>query len=157
MKNTFEFKLPHFPTDIFEFENNIFSGKSTLKQNGVIVEQSKERGKPFLIKRVNDEIVEAFPKMNIPDISAQVLSIDGKRCVMAAQLKWYEYIIGALSFLSFFSVGGIGIIVGSTATIINYNFFRQNTSPIHKYLKVFGVNVICLVLYLIAVSLKMNQ
>lgn len=76
---------------------------------------------------------------------------------MAAQLKWYEYLIGALSFLSFFSVGAIGIIVGSTATIINYNFFRENTSPKHKYLKVFGVNVICLALYLIAISLKMNQ
>lgn len=157
MKNTFEFKLAHFPADNFEFENNIFSGKSTLKQNGVIVEQSKERGNPFLIKRVNDEIVKAFPKMSIPDVSAQVLNIDGKRRIMAAKLKWHEYIIGGLSFLSFFSVGAIGVIMGSTATIINYNFFRKNTTPINKYLKVFGVNSICLILYLIAVSLKINQ
>jgi|GEM_PF-6286917 len=44
MKNTFEFTLPDFPNNTFLFENNVFSGKGTLKQNGNLVEQSKEKG-----------------------------------------------------------------------------------------------------------------
>lgn len=153
MKNTFEFTLPDFPNENFEFENNIFSGKATLKQNGNLVEQSKEKGKPFLIKRVNNEIVKAFPKPNFPDISAQALNIDGKKHMMAAKLKWYEYIIGGLPFLVIFGGGAIGGLIGGAATVINYTFFRENTHTTNKYLKVFGVNILCFFLYLIIAGL----
>ncbi|WP_263523493.1 hypothetical protein [Flavobacterium sp. SH_e] len=127
MKNNFKFTLPDFPNNNFEFESNIFSGKSTLRQNGVLVEQSKEKGKPFLIKRTNDEIVKAFPKANIPDISSQALNIDGKKYPMANKLKWYEYIVGALPIGLLFSGGAIGGAIGGTATVINYTFFREET------------------------------
>lgn len=151
MKNTFEFTLPDFPNDNFEFESNIFSGKSTLKQNGNLIEQSKEKGKPFLIKRANDEVVKAYPKMNIPDISAQSLTINGKKHIMANPLKWYEYIIGGLPLLVIFGGGAIGGFIGGGATVINYTFFREKTS--NKYFKVIGVNVFCFILYLFVAGL----
>ncbi|SHG26335.1 hypothetical protein [Flavobacterium defluvii] len=148
MKNTFKFTLPDFPNDEFEFENNIFSGKSTLKQNGIFVEQSKEKGKPFLIKRANQEIVKAFPKMNIPDISAQILNIDGKKYRMADKLKWYEYIVGGMPLLIVLGGGAIGGMIGGAATVINYTFFRESQK--NKYFKVIGVNILCAIIYLIA-------
>jgi len=156
MKNNFKFTLPDFPNNNFEFENNIFSGKSTLKQNGVLVEQSKEKGKPFLIKRANDEIIKAFPKANIPDISSQALNIDGKKYPMANKLKWYEYIVGALPIGLVFSGGAVGGAIGGAATVINYTFFREETSNANKYLKVLGINALCVFIYLFAASFIYN-
>jgi len=153
MKYKFDFTLPDFPNDKFEFENNIFSGKATLKQNGTLVEQSKEKGKPFLIKRNNEEIVKAFPKANIPDISAQYLSIDNQKYQMADKLKWYEYIIGGLPILIVFGGGAIGGMIGGAATVINYTFFRGDDTTVNKYLKVVGVNVLCLVLLMFTAGL----
>lgn len=153
MKNNFEFTLTDFPNDTFEFENNIFSGKSTLKQNGNLVEQSKEKGKPFLIKRPNDEIVRAFPKANFPDISSQVLNIDGKKHSMASKLKWYEYIIGGLPLLIVIGGGAIGGGIGGASTVINYTFFRSNASTTNKYLKVLGINLACIVIFLFLAGL----
>ncbi|AXB57458.1 hypothetical protein [Flavobacterium fluviale] len=156
MKNKFEFTLPDFPNDKFEFENNIFSGKATLKQNGILVEQSKEKGKPFLIKRANDEIVKAFPKANIPDISAQSLSINNQKHRMAEKLKWYEYIIGGLPILIIFGGGIIGGMIGGAATVINYTFFRGEDKTVNKYLKVLGVNVLCIILFMFMAGLFYN-
>ncbi|MBF4491362.1 hypothetical protein IRZ83_02280 [Flavobacterium sp. JLP] len=149
MKNNFEFTLEDFPNDTFEFENNIFSGKSTLKQNGILVEQTKEKGKPFLLKTANNETVKAFPKANFPDISAQVLNINGTKHPMAKKLKWYEYLIGGLPFLIIIGGGAIGGFIGGAATVMNYTFFRENIPSLNKYLKVLFVNVICLFIYLI--------
>jgi len=153
MKNKFEFTLPDFPNDKFEFENNIFSGKATLKQNGILVEQSKEKGKPFLIKRANDEIVKAFPKANIPDISAQSLSINNQKHRMAEKLKWYEYVIGGLPILIIFGGGIIGGMIGGAATVVNYTFFRGEDTTVNKYLKVLGVNILCTVLFMFTAGL----
>jgi len=153
MKNNFQFTLADFPNDKFEYENNIFSGKATLKQNGALVEQSKEKGKPFLIKRGNDEIVKAFPKANIPDISAQYLNINGQKHQMAAKLKWYEYIIGGLPLFIVFGGGVIGGMIGGVATVINYTFFRGDDSNLKKYLKVVGVNVLCFIVFLFMAGL----
>ncbi|TDX10712.1 hypothetical protein [Flavobacterium sp. S87F.05.LMB.W.Kidney.N] len=153
MKNNFEFTLTDFPNDKFEYENNIFSGKATLKQNGALVEQSKEKGKPFLIKRANDEIVKAFPKANIPDISAQCLNINGQKYRMAAKLKWYEYIIGGLPILVVLSGGAIGGFIGGVATVMNYTFFRSDDTAVKKYLKVFGVNILCLIAFVFMAGL----
>jgi hypothetical protein len=153
MKNNFEFTLEDFPNDNFEFENNIFSGKATLKQNGITVEQSKEKGKPFLIKRANEEVVKAFSKTNFPDISSQVLNINGKKYAMANKLKWYEYLIGGLPFILVFGGGAIGGVIGGAATVVNYTFFRQNTTVINKYLKVLGVNLLCLLVFFLLAGL----
>lgn len=149
MKNNFEFTLVDFPNDNFEFENNIFSGKATLKQNGVLVEQSTEKGKPFLIKRVNGEIVKAFPKANIPDISSRALDINDKKYPMAKKLKWYEYVIGALPLLLLFGGGALGGLFGGGATVMNYSIFRTNTSTANKYVKVLGINFLSILFYII--------
>lgn len=147
MKNNFEFKLPDFPNDTFLFENNVFSGKGTLKQNGNLVEQSKEKGKPYLIKRTNNEIIKAFPKMNYPDLSAMCLHIEGKKYKLATTLKWYEYLIGGIPFILCLSGGAIGGLIGGLATFSNYAFFRGSESTANKYMKVIGVNILCLLFY----------
>ncbi|MBP1221592.1 hypothetical protein [Flavobacterium sp. 1355] len=147
MKNNFKFTIADFPNDNFEFENNVFSGKATLKQNGNTVEQSTEKGKPFLIKKANGDIVKAFPKTNFPDISLQALNIDGKKHPMASKLKWYEYVIGGLPILIIFSGGAIGGAIGGASTVINYTIFRSNTSTTNKYMKVLGINALCFVFF----------
>ena len=156
MKNKFEFTLPDFPNDKFEFENNIFSGKATLKQNGILVEQSKEKGKPFLLKTNNNEIVRAFPKVNFPDISTYLLSIKDHKYPMAEKLKWYEYIFGGLPILIIFGGGIIGGMIGGAATVINYTFFRGEDTTVNKYLKVLGVNVLCIILFMFMAGLFYN-
>jgi len=153
MKNNFKFTLPDFPNDNFEFENNIFSGKATLRQNGNPVEQTKEKGKPFLIKRTNGEIAKAFPKTNYPDISSQVLNIEGKKYPMANKLKWYEYLIGGLPILLVFGGGVIGGAIGGASTVVNYTFFRENGSTSTKYLKVIGLNIACLIIFMVLAGL----
>ncbi|MRX69324.1 hypothetical protein SAMN06265349_10614 [Flavobacterium resistens] len=153
MKNNFKFTLPDFPNDHFEYEENIFTGKSVLKQNGIIVKQSKEKGKPFLITTTNQEIVKAFPKGSFPDISAKTLTIAEKKYPMASKLKWYEYVIGALPIVLVLSGGAIGGFIGGAATIINYTLFRTTTSPVNKYLKVLGVNIACFIIIMFAATL----
>jgi len=148
MKNNFEFTLPDFPTDRFEFENNIFTGKATLKQNGVIVERSTEKGKPFLIKRTNGEVVKAFTKGNFPDISVPILNIEGKKHAMAAPLKWYEYLFGGLPILIILGGGILCGMIGGAATVINYTFFRKESSTAQKYLSVLGVNLASFIILL---------
>lgn len=149
MKNNFEFKLEDFPNDNFEYENNIFSGKATLKQNGIPVDRSNEKGKPFLLKSSTGEVIKAVPKVNYPDISAQALEINGTKHIMANKLKWYEYIIGGLPFFAVLGGGAIGGAIGGATTFVNYAFFRENTTALNKYLKVIGVNLLCVLVYLL--------
>lgn len=159
MKNNFEFTLSDFPNDNFEFENILFSSKATLKQNGIAVERSTEKGKPFLIKNNNGEIVKGFIKMNFPDFSAPVLSINGQKNHMTFKLKWYEYLIGGFPLILILGGGIImGLIVGG-AVYSNYSFFRSNDPTSTKYLKVIGVNVVCLIVFgiLFALSYKLRS
>jgi len=156
MKTNFKFTLPEYSNNSFEFESNIFSGKSTLKQNGAFVEQSKEKGKPFLIKTENDEIVKAFPKASFPDFSAPVLKINDKKYKMTESLKWYEYVFGGLPIVLIFGGGLIGGAAGGVATVINYTIFREEAPVANKYLKVLGVNILCCLLYFFAIGFIYN-
>ena len=145
MKYTFQ--LPDFPAVNFELTTSIWTGKSKLKKDNVAIEQSKEKGKPFLIPSTNGAIVKAFPKPSFPDM-VPTLEINGVKNLIVEKLKWFQYVLGGLPFLLLFIGGAIGGIIGALATITNFNTLRQEGSEASKYMKVIGIIVASYVLYL---------
>jgi hypothetical protein len=155
MKN--KFNLPNFPNHSFEMETNIFTGKSKLKQNSIVVEQLVEKGKPFLLKTDEGQELKAFPKNTFPDLATN-LEINNQKYRVAKQLQWYEYLVGSLPILLLFVGGAIGGGLGAIATIINYNFFREeDSSQVSKYVKVLGVIILCYLVYFAIAVLLLNQ
>jgi len=142
----YNFQLPEFPGAQFEMESSIWTGKSKLFKDGIIVEQSKEKGKPFLILTKEGMLIKAFPKQN-PDMSHS-LQIHSTTYPLAKKLKWFEYTIGGLPFLLIFFGGFIGALIGGGSTMLNYHILRNDESTLTKYLKVTAVVILSVLVYL---------
>lgn len=141
-----EFQLPDFPNSNFEIETSIWTGKSKLLKDNVQVEQSKEKGRPFLITNGTGELIKAFPKNSFPDF-APTIEINGIKNRIVKELKWYQYTLGALPILLLFIGGALGGILGTFSMITNFNIFRQEHSELSKYLKVFGIVIATYAIY----------
>jgi hypothetical protein len=134
----FQFNLPDFPESSFEMETFDWSSKLILLMNGKPVEQSKEKGKPFLIPTKDGEIVQAFPKPNFLGYSPTLL-IDGIKNKTSKKMPWYD------TFLSIFPVilivygGLIGGLFGGIGIYLAVNILKNENKPTIKYLKVLGV------------------
>ncbi|MFH7015995.1 hypothetical protein [Flavobacterium sp. FlaQc-47] len=146
------FKLPDFPDSNFLLEVSIWTGRSKLFMDNKQLEQSKEKGKPFLIPKVNGEFLKAFPKQTFPD-PIPTLEINGVKINIAEKLKWFQYVLGGIPILLLFFGGVIGAVIGLFATMMNYNVFRQEGTLIAKYLKVFAIIISSLILYFVTITL----
>ena len=97
----YKFQLSDFPNSSFEIETSIWTGKSKLFKDNVQVEQSKEKGKPFIIPNGTEEPIKAFPKPSLPDV-VPTLEINGIKNQIVPKLKWFQYVLGGSScFISF--------------------------------------------------------
>ena len=134
----YEFQLPGISSSNFELVTSMWTGKSKLWMDNLPVEQSKEKGKPFLIPTPDGAITKAFPKQPLNDF-APILEIDGVKNLIVEPLKWYQSIISGLPIALFFIGGGFGALIGLLSTFINFNIFRQMGNEPAKYLKVTGV------------------
>ena len=143
-----KFQLTDFPDSNFEIETSIWTGKSKLLKDDVHVEQSKEKGKPFLIPKGNGELIKAFAKSSFPDF-VPTLEINGIKNQVVEKLKWFQYVLGGLPILLVFVGGAIGGVIGAVGAITNFNIFRQEGSEASKYLKVIGIVFAAFVLYFI--------
>ena len=130
----------------------MLTGKSKLFMDGTEINQSKEKGKPFLIPTTTNEFLKAFPKQSFPDY-VPTLEINGVKNQVAEKLKWFEYLIGGLPILLLFLGGAIGGAIGVAGAIINFNIFRQEGTSTSKYLKVIGIVIGCFILYLLIAGL----
>lgn len=142
----YNFKLPDFPNSDFEIETSIWTGKSKLSMDNLQLEQSKEKGNPFLIPSTNGEFVKAFPKQSLPDF-VPTLEINGIKNQIVEKLKWVQYAIGGLPILLLFIGGAIGGVIGALGAMTNFNIFRQEGSEMSKYLKVIGIVIVSYILY----------
>lgn len=143
----YNFLLHDFPGIQFEMEMSVWTGKSKLFKDGVQLEQSKEKGKPFLIITKEGMLVKAFPKQALPDMVPS-LQINGTIYPIAEKLTWYEYTIGGLPLLLILFGGLLGALIGGGSTMVCYNIFRQNGSGVSKYLKVSGVILVACLAYM---------
>jgi len=151
----YNFQLLDFPNSNFVIETSIWTGKSKLLMDNRQIEQSKEKGKPFLIPTINNEFIKAFPKQSFPDF-VPVLEINGTKNNIVEKLKWFQYALGGLPILLLLVGGAIGGIIGAVGTIINYNIFRQEETPIIKYLKVISIIILSYILYFVIVLIIHN-
>lgn len=148
----YHFKLPDFPNSNFALEVSIWTGRSKLFMNNQQLERSKEKGKPFLIPKGNNEFLKAFPKQSFPDL-IPTLEVNGVKNNIAEKLKWFQYLLGGIPILLLFFGGVLGAVIGVIATMTNYNIFRQEGILINKYLKVIGIIVSSLIIYLVLITL----
>lgn len=151
----YNFNLPDFPNSNFKIETSIWTGKSKLVMNNLQVEQSKEKGKPFLIPTDNGEFVKAFQKQSLPDF-VPTLEINGIKNQIVEKLKWFQYAIGGIPILLLFVGGAIGGAIGALAVMTNFNIFRQDGTEISKYAKVLGVVVGSYILYFLFATIVMK-
>ena len=149
MKHTFT--LPEFPGSVFEIETSIWTGKSNLWMDEVPVEQSSEKGKPFLIRKADGGYVQAFPKPAFPELFPD-LEINGTKHKIVEKLKWYQYALAALPLLLVFAGGAIGGGVGMLGTIFGLQAFRQQGTELANYIKVIAIVVASYILYFSAAA-----
>jgi hypothetical protein len=143
---TYQFQLSDFPGSTFEMQTSIWTGKSKLFKDGERVNQSTEKGKPFLIPSAVGGVVKAFPKQTYPDF-VPLLEILGTKHLVVAKLPWYEYVIGGIPVVLLFIGGGLGGLLGGLGMVTNYHLFRENASPLTRYAKVMALTVGCFILY----------
>ncbi|MFA9189010.1 hypothetical protein AAGV33_11735 [Flavobacterium sp. FBOR7N2.3] len=146
-----KFQLLDFPNSNFEIETSIWTGKSKLLKDNVQVEQSKEKGRPFLIPNGTSDLIKAFPKQSFPDF-IPTLEINGVKNQIVEKLKWFQYVLGGLPIILLFAGGAIGGAIGVVGAITNFNIFREEGSEASKYLKVTGVVLATFTLYFVIVT-----
>lgn len=144
----YNFKLSDFPNSNFEMDTNIWTGKTKLFKDGMALEQSKEKGKPFLIATTSGTILKAFPKPTFPDL-IPCLEIAGIKHSVVEALKWHQYLVGGLPMILLFAGGALGGAIGAFASIFNFNTFRQQNANSIKYLKVAGISILAFVVYFV--------
>ncbi|CAH8292722.1 hypothetical protein EV196_10374 [Mariniflexile fucanivorans] len=144
----YSFKLADFPDSNFEIEISNWTGKSKLLMDNLQIEQSKEKGKPYLIPSTNGECIKAFPKQSFPDL-IPALEINGIKNQIVEKLIWFQYVLGGLPILLLFVGGAIGGAIGVLGAMLNFNIFRQEGTEISKYIKVIGVVAGSYILYTI--------
>jgi hypothetical protein len=147
----YQFRLPTIQNSIFELHASIWSGKYTLLKDGIPVERSTEKGRPFLIPDNAGREVRAYPKRTSD--FAPALEINGERFRVVRLLKWYQYAIGALPLGLLFIGGAMGGVVGVVGTMLSYEILRQDGSAAIKYLKLAGIVIGSFVLYIAIVTL----
>lgn len=148
----YRFTMVDFPGSEFELETSIWSSKITLRKDDIEIEQSREKGKPFIIPRENQDIVKAFPKTTYPEL-IPAFEINGTKYEILEKLEWYKYLIGGLPLILIFIGGGVGGAIGALGALLNFNIFRQDGVEINKYLKVIGISLASVFLYIVLVSL----
>ena len=147
-----QFTLTDYQNDTFEIERSAMTGKVRLTRNGVELEQSDEKGKPFLLRRNNGTTEQLFVKVGSFDI-APFLELNGKKIEIVEKLKWYQYVIGGLPSVLIFIVGGIGGGIAAILLIYNFSVFRGDNATIIKYVKVIGITILGFIAYLILTML----
>jgi hypothetical protein len=143
-----QFTLPDYPNDNFEIERSVMTGKMKLTRNGIELEQSNEKGKPFLLTKDNGTIEQLFVKGSFPDF-APFLELNGEKIEIVEKLKWYQYAIGGLPLLLIFVGGLIGGGIGGGLSAYNFSVFRGEDTETMKYIKVIGVTILGFVAYLV--------
>lgn len=151
---THDFQLADFPGTTFQLQTSIWTGRSRLYKDGALLEQTKEKGKPFLIPSATDaDVVRAFPKPSYPDL-VPVLEINGVTHRVVEKLPWYEYVLGGLPLLLLFIGGGIGAGIGALSTYTNYGILRKQTlSKPARYAAVIGVGLAGVLVYVLLAGL----
>ncbi len=148
----FHFTLQDIPDSSFVLELSVWTGRSKLFMNNQQLQQSKEKGKPFLIPKANNEFIKAFPKYTFPDV-VPTLEINGIKNNVAEKLKWFHYVLGGVPILLLFAGGIVGGVIGVIATMMNYNIFRKEGNLITKYLKVIAVIISALLIDFLIITL----
>ena len=152
----YAFQLSDYPNSNFEIETSIWTNRSKLWMDDDLLEQSKEKGKPFLIPTTDGNFVKAFSKPSFPEF-VPILEINGQKNQVVKKLKLHEYIIGGLPIMLVFMGGLIGGIIGMIGALTNFSIFRKEGSEISKYIKVIGIIAVTYILYsyLIVLFLKL--
>ncbi|MNK21758.1 hypothetical protein D3C87_400250 [compost metagenome] len=143
------FNLPDFPDSSFVMQITFWTGKQILFKNGALVEQSGEKGKPFLIPDENETVVKAYPKPSLPDF-APILIINGEKHRIVAKLPWYQLVLALLPLLLLYG-GALGGGAGAIAAMLNMQVFRNEDSAAVKYFKVIGITIAAFAVYFLLV------
>lgn len=151
----YKFQLPGFPDSNFEIETSVWTGKLKLLMDNNPIEQSNEKGKPFLIPSSVGIISKAYPKQPLNDF-APTLEIDGEKYLIVEPLKWYQTFIGILPLVLLFMGGGLGALIGLLSTLTIFNIFRKMGNAPAKYLKVAGVILCAFLLYFAIAAFVLN-
>jgi hypothetical protein len=150
---TYKFTLPMFPGANFQMEISNLTGKLKLFKDDILLEQSKENGKPFLIPGDNKKMIEAYPKTYL---FFHTLEISGKKYTISRKLTWYEYSIGFLPLLLGPIGGGFAgsptkvpvvMIICFLGAYFNFFILSREEKNLNKYLKIIGVIGGCFLLY----------
>ncbi|ERJ57225.1 hypothetical protein M472_00450 [Sphingobacterium paucimobilis HER1398] len=129
-----------------EIDTSVWTGRTSLFKDGVKLERSSEKGKPFLAESDAGELIKIYPKATLTELTP-ALEIDGIKYCTQTKLPWHQSVVALLPMLLIFVGGGLGGGIGAVATMLNVKTFRGSESPITKYFKVIGISALSYVLY----------
>ena len=104
----------------------------------------------FEIKDDNGEKRTLELKKSIIDPLPKV-HFEGKEYLLDRKLPWYELVWAGSPFLLVFSGGGLGALIGMTATYIGIQIFRSERSTWVKYLTVALSSIGAFILFFVSV------
>jgi hypothetical protein len=102
------------------------------------LEQSNEKGKPFLIPSYGGGTIKAFPRPNFLGYSP-TLTIDGIKYKTSKNMPWYDIFISILPVILIVYGGLIGVLFGAIGVYLTNSFLKHEQKPIVKYLKTIGI------------------
>ncbi len=146
------FTLPQFSGAVLEIETSIWTGRTKLFKDGVELERSSEKGKPFLTESDAVETIKIYPKATITELTPR-LEIEGIKYSTQEKLPWYQNVVALLPMLLIFVGGGLGGGIGAVGSILNLKTFKGEEPITTKYLKVIGISVLSYVLYVLVAYL----
>lgn len=148
----FSFELSQFSGSQFELHKNIWTGKIKLFKDGEEIEAYSEKDKLYILPWQETENLSIYIKEIFYEFAPHLV-INGIKTSIVPELKWYNYIIGALPILLIFMGGAIGAGIGVGATYLNMSIFRSQDELLMKYLKIVAVIIASYLLFLILAGL----
>ncbi len=147
------FALPHFPDAFLEIETSIWTGRTKLFKDGIELERSSEKGKPFFVESDAGEAIKIYPKATFTELTP-LLEIDGIKYSTQEKLPWYQNVLALLPMMLLIIVGGgLGGGIGAAGWILNLKTLKGNEPATTKYLKVIGISILSYVLYMLVAYL----
>ena len=135
--------------ETIEITNSFWTGRKKIVFQGQCLNRTKEKGKPFILNMKDGIQKKIYVYGLYPDLVHKI-KIDDKEIIIEKAFTPVEYIGACLPLLLLLIGGALGGFIGGAAASINIRLLRTKQSKFIKFLQIFGITVVAIILFLIS-------
>lgn len=133
--------------NVYEYDENIWTGKKTLKLNGELITK---------VGRNQYQIKEQLYTLKGNLFTSITLINQNDKIVLVDKLEWFEYVLAVLPFIVAIIGGLIGGIFGGLACVVNLVVMRSKSNILIKVGSSLLLTGVAFLMWYIVASVLLN-